>query len=148
MSKDASLKPEDAARGVDNFSKAVDCIHDNVATADATVTLAISTAQKAMAGVPMADVMSMTPRECLIPLKRVMDALNAVKGVHPFVGRAVTAFEVLLTLEMKRRENDKRVSGVLLKQGDMMTALLQSVFPSMRFINFTHTHYPRGKEGS
>ncbi|TDL25426.1 hypothetical protein BD410DRAFT_896303 [Rickenella mellea] len=125
MSKDASLKPEDAARGVDNFSKAMDCIHDNVATADGTVTLAISTAQKAMAGVSMADVMSMTPRECLIPLKRVMDALNAVKGVHPFVGLAVTAFEVLLTLEMKRRENDKRVSGVLLKQGDMMTALLQ-----------------------
>ncbi len=85
-----------------------------------------------------------------------MDALNAVKGVHPFVGRAyahplsmravcgsdnipssyvvaVTAFEVLLTLEMKRRENDKRVSGILLKQADMMMALLQSAsFPCSR----------------
>ncbi|TDL25432.1 hypothetical protein BD410DRAFT_837606 [Rickenella mellea] len=125
MSKDASLKPGDAGRSVDYFSKAVDKIHDKIATADGHVSLAISTAQKAMAGVTMEDVMAMTPRECLIPLKRVMDALNAVKGVHPFVGIAVTAFEVLLTLEMKRRENDKRVSGILLKQGDMMMALLQ-----------------------
>ncbi|TDL25429.1 hypothetical protein BD410DRAFT_837603 [Rickenella mellea] len=78
-----------------------------------------------MAGFSTSDVMAMTPRECLIPLKRVMDALNAVKGVHPFVGLAVTAFEVLLTLEIKRRENDKRVSGILLKQADMMMALLQ-----------------------
>ncbi|TDL25430.1 hypothetical protein BD410DRAFT_785363 [Rickenella mellea] len=124
MSKEA-LKLLGPQRGVDGVSKTVDNIHDKIATANTNITQVVTTAKKAMAGVSMNDVISMTPRECLIPLKRVMDALNAVKGVHPFVGLAVTAFEVLLNLEMKRRENDKRVSGILLKQADMMMALLQ-----------------------
>ncbi|TDL25408.1 hypothetical protein BD410DRAFT_638802 [Rickenella mellea] len=124
MSKEA-LKLLGPEKGVDNVSKTIDTIHDKVVTVNTNITTVVTTAKKAMAGISMNDVMSMTPRECLIPLKRVMDALNAVKGVHPFVGLAVTAFEVLLTLEMKRRENDKRVSGILLKQADMMMALLQ-----------------------
>ncbi|TDL25419.1 hypothetical protein BD410DRAFT_826665 [Rickenella mellea] len=133
-----ALKLLSVQNGVDGVSKRADNIHDEIATASSKITQVVATAKKAMAGVSMNDVMSMTPRECLIPLKRVMDALNAVKGVHPFIGPvpdcesdhdfwavAVTAFEVLLTLEMKRRENDKRVSGILLKQADMMMALLQ-----------------------
>ncbi|TDL25421.1 hypothetical protein BD410DRAFT_639165 [Rickenella mellea] len=126
MSSDReALKLLTVKSGVDSVSKTVDNIHDKIATANSNITQVVTTAKKAMAGVSMNDVISMTPRECLIPLKRVMDALNAVKGVHPFVGLAVTAFEVVLTLEMKRRENDKRVSGILLKQADMMMALLQ-----------------------
>ncbi|TDL25410.1 hypothetical protein BD410DRAFT_766024 [Rickenella mellea] len=124
MDKEA-LKLISGPKDVDGVSKKIDTIHDKILTANTNITQVVTTAKKAMAGISMDEVISMTPRECLIPLKRVMDALNAVKGVHPFVGLAVTAFEVLLTLEMKRRENDKRVSGILLKQADMMMALLQ-----------------------
>ncbi|TDL25425.1 hypothetical protein BD410DRAFT_639315 [Rickenella mellea] len=126
MSNDRKvLKLPTVPKGVDRVSQTVDNIHDKIATANANITQAVTTAKKAMSGVSMSDVMSMTPRECLIPLKRVMDALNLIKGIHPFVGLAVTAFEVVLSLEMKRRENDKRVSGIFLKKADMMMALLQ-----------------------
>ncbi|KAF8498040.1 hypothetical protein BU17DRAFT_103126 [Hysterangium stoloniferum] len=106
---------------VDNVSQKADVVHDAVIKRSAVFTAA----KNAMSTITSADVLKMTPRECLMPVKRVIDALELIKGIHPCVSVAVVAFQAVLALEMKRRENDRRVTGLLLKKADMMSALLQ-----------------------
>ena len=38
---------------------------------------------------------------------------------------AVIAFKAVLTLELRRQENDRRVGGLVLQAADMMAVLLQ-----------------------
>ncbi|KAF8518252.1 hypothetical protein BU17DRAFT_91087 [Hysterangium stoloniferum] len=127
LAVDHISKRVDAAResptnlAVDRVSERVDAIHDAVGKGGAV----IAAAKNAMSTVSGVDLLKLTPRECLVPLKRVIDGLQAVKCVHPFIGVIATAFEAILTLEMKRRDNDRRVVGLLLKQADMLATLFQ-----------------------
>ncbi|KAG1762172.1 hypothetical protein EDD22DRAFT_778740, partial [Suillus occidentalis] len=57
--------------------------------------------------------------------KQVMDALDVLQQVHPFVGVAVLAIKGVVTLELKRRENNRTVVLMLVKAFDMMNMLLQ-----------------------
>ncbi|KIK36265.1 hypothetical protein CY34DRAFT_16507 [Suillus luteus UH-Slu-Lm8-n1] len=57
--------------------------------------------------------------------KQVMDALDVLQQVHPFVGVAVLAIKGVVSLELKRRENDRTVVLMLVKAFDMMNMLLQ-----------------------
>ncbi|KAI9064547.1 hypothetical protein FKP32DRAFT_1569626, partial [Trametes sanguinea] len=58
----------------------------------------------------------------LPPLVR---ALDAVAQVHPVLSVAVGAFKVVVELEVKRHDNDKKVNLLFLEMRNMMTVLLQ-----------------------
>ncbi|KAH9856043.1 hypothetical protein C2E23DRAFT_948603 [Lenzites betulinus] len=60
--------------------------------------------------------------ESLPPLVR---ALDAVAQIHPFLAIAVGAFKVVVELEAKRRDNDKKVNLLFLEMRNMMATLLQ-----------------------
>ncbi|KAI0041300.1 hypothetical protein FA95DRAFT_1501703 [Auriscalpium vulgare] len=55
----------------------------------------------------------------------LMNALDVVADLHPFIGVAVMAFKTVYTLELKRRENEKTIIALYVEMKDMMTVLLQ-----------------------
>ncbi|KAK0462478.1 uncharacterized protein EV420DRAFT_1265318 [Desarmillaria tabescens] len=55
----------------------------------------------------------------------VMKGLDALGQLHPFVGVAVLAFKLVITLDMARRGNNKKVLAVKLQMQDTMTVLFQ-----------------------
>ncbi|KAG7442638.1 uncharacterized protein BT62DRAFT_954741 [Guyanagaster necrorhizus] len=55
----------------------------------------------------------------------VMKGLDALGQLHPFVGVAVLAFKLVITLDMTRRGNNKKVLAVKLQMQDTMIVLFQ-----------------------
>ncbi|KAI0265430.1 hypothetical protein BC834DRAFT_879420 [Gloeopeniophorella convolvens] len=55
----------------------------------------------------------------------LMNALDAVADLHPFIGVVVMAFKTVYTLELKRRDNEKKIIALYVEMKDMMAALLQ-----------------------
>ncbi|KAM5542913.1 hypothetical protein V8D89_003297, partial [Ganoderma adspersum] len=58
-------------------------------------------------------------------LPPLVKALDAVAQLHPFIAIAVGAFKVVIELEIKRRDNDKKVNLLFLEMKNMMSVLLQ-----------------------
>ncbi|KAL7286008.1 hypothetical protein ACG7TL_001125 [Trametes sanguinea] len=58
-------------------------------------------------------------------LPELLRTLQAIASVHPFIGLAVGAFRVAIELDLKRRENDKKINLLFVEMRDMMTALLK-----------------------
>ncbi|KAI0038795.1 hypothetical protein FA95DRAFT_1551039, partial [Auriscalpium vulgare] len=54
-----------------------------------------------------------------------MNALDAVAELHPFIAVAVMAFKTVYTLEVKRRDNEKKVIALYVQMKDMMGVLIQ-----------------------
>ncbi|KAH9034702.1 hypothetical protein EDB85DRAFT_2288949 [Lactarius pseudohatsudake] len=54
----------------------------------------------------------------------LMNALDELKALHPFVGVVVLAFTAVYTLEQKRRDNEKKVIALYVEMKDMMGVLL------------------------
>lgn len=59
--------------------------------------------------------------------KVLMSALDGIAAIHPVVGGVVLAFKAVVTLEMKRRDNDKKVVALYLQMQEMMSVLLLCV---------------------
>ncbi|KAJ6610468.1 hypothetical protein B0H10DRAFT_411247 [Mycena sp. CBHHK59/15] len=55
----------------------------------------------------------------------LMNALDEVAKLHPFIGVAVMAFKAVWALEQKRRENDRRILALHMEMKDMMGVLTQ-----------------------
>ncbi|KAJ7131765.1 hypothetical protein C8R43DRAFT_895670, partial [Mycena crocata] len=55
----------------------------------------------------------------------LMKGLDALGQLHPFVGVAVTAFKLVITLDITRRQNNKKVLAVKIQMQDLMTILFQ-----------------------
>ncbi|KAJ7461994.1 hypothetical protein FB451DRAFT_1267439 [Mycena latifolia] len=55
----------------------------------------------------------------------LMNALGEVAKLHPFIGVAVLTFQAVWALEMKRRENDKKIIALHVEMRDMMAVLVQ-----------------------
>ncbi|KAF7297297.1 hypothetical protein MIND_00962900 [Mycena indigotica] len=55
----------------------------------------------------------------------LMNALDEIAKLHPFVGVAVMAFKAVWALEMKRRENDRKILALHMEMKDMMSVLTQ-----------------------
>ncbi|KZV97925.1 hypothetical protein EXIGLDRAFT_832536 [Exidia glandulosa HHB12029] len=64
-------------------------------------------------------------RDVLGMAKKVIGALDCIQSVHPFVGVAVVAFKAIISFEVERRENERRVSGLIVQGTDMMVTILQ-----------------------
>ncbi|KAH9942449.1 uncharacterized protein BXZ73DRAFT_88023 [Epithele typhae] len=58
-------------------------------------------------------------------LPALLKNLDAVAQIHPFIGVAVGAFKVVVNLDLKRRDNDKKVDVLFSEMKDMMEVLLQ-----------------------
>ncbi|TFK89010.1 hypothetical protein K466DRAFT_598154 [Polyporus arcularius HHB13444] len=58
-------------------------------------------------------------------LPGLVKALDEVAKLHPFIGIAVSAFRVVVELDAKRRDNDKKIELLFDEMKDMMEALLQ-----------------------
>ncbi|KAI9438360.1 hypothetical protein H4582DRAFT_1815080, partial [Lactarius indigo] len=57
----------------------------------------------------------------------LMNALDELKALHPFVGVVVLAFTAVYTLEQKRRDNEKKIIALYVEMKDMMGVLLLDV---------------------
>ncbi|ESK90786.1 hypothetical protein Moror_4058 [Moniliophthora roreri MCA 2997] len=55
----------------------------------------------------------------------LMNVLDEVQKLHPCIGVAVIAFKTVISLELKRRDNDDKVMALLLKIQEMMKVLVQ-----------------------
>ncbi|KAK7047651.1 hypothetical protein VNI00_006419 [Paramarasmius palmivorus] len=55
----------------------------------------------------------------------LMNVLDEVQKLHPCIGVVVIAFKTMISLELKRRENDDKVMALLVKIQDMMKVLVQ-----------------------
>ncbi|EIW63446.1 uncharacterized protein TRAVEDRAFT_112584, partial [Trametes versicolor FP-101664 SS1] len=58
-------------------------------------------------------------------LPGLIKALDEVAKIHPFIAVAVGAFKVVVELDVKRRDNDKKISVLFLEMKDMMSVLLE-----------------------
>ncbi|KAH9858589.1 hypothetical protein C2E23DRAFT_717063, partial [Lenzites betulinus] len=58
-------------------------------------------------------------------LPGLIKALDEVAKIHPFIEVAVGAFKVVVELDLKRRDNDKKISVLFLEMKDMMAVLLE-----------------------
>ncbi|PIL33865.1 hypothetical protein GSI_03571 [Ganoderma sinense ZZ0214-1] len=59
-------------------------------------------------------------------LPGLVKALDEVAKLHPFIGVAVGAFRVVVELDVKRRDNDKKIGVLFVEMRDMMEALLRT----------------------
>ncbi|KAI0656679.1 hypothetical protein C8Q70DRAFT_329793 [Cubamyces menziesii] len=55
----------------------------------------------------------------------VLRALDEVANIHPFIKVAVGAFRVVVELDMKRRDNEKKITVLFIEMRDMMEVLIQ-----------------------
>ncbi|KAJ7162376.1 hypothetical protein C8R46DRAFT_904554 [Mycena filopes] len=55
----------------------------------------------------------------------LMKGLDALGQLHPFVGVAVMAFKLVITLDITRRQNNKKILAVKIQMQDLMTILFQ-----------------------
>ncbi|KAF5329683.1 hypothetical protein D9619_008943 [Psilocybe cf. subviscida] len=65
--------------------------------------------------------------------KVVLDGLTALANVHPVLGVAIFAFHGVITLDLTRRENDRKVLAVKLQMQSMMCSMFQ-------LCKLTHAH--------
>ncbi|KAG1762169.1 hypothetical protein EDD22DRAFT_823696 [Suillus occidentalis] len=114
-------------RKLDKWDQAEDC----VAQTTQEVILAHdfyvqnATAIKSASDAMVTDLSKKNMGDFLGEAKKVMEALDVLQQVHPFVGVAILAFKAVVNLELTRRENDRRVGLMLAQASDMMTMLLQ-----------------------
>ncbi|KAF9264989.1 hypothetical protein L218DRAFT_861483 [Marasmius fiardii PR-910] len=71
----------------------------------------------------------------------LLKVLGEVQGIHPFIGTAVIAFKAVITLELKRRENDDKVMFLLVKIQDLMETLVQLrvILSGQKAVDQNHT---------
>ncbi|KAF9447847.1 hypothetical protein P691DRAFT_775829, partial [Macrolepiota fuliginosa MF-IS2] len=58
-------------------------------------------------------------------VKVVMGGLDALGQVHPFIGVAVVAFKLVVSLDLTRRDNNRKVLAVKVQMQQMMCTLFQ-----------------------
>ncbi|KAI0762326.1 hypothetical protein C8Q74DRAFT_143012 [Fomes fomentarius] len=58
-------------------------------------------------------------------LPELLKVLKDVAAIHPFIQVAVGAFSVAIELDLKRRENDKKITLLFTEMRDMMAALVE-----------------------
>ncbi|KAI0644515.1 hypothetical protein C8Q79DRAFT_777424 [Trametes meyenii] len=129
---DAFLAIEDARTNIEaaRGTKTTQLL-DRAGTAYATVQSAAASVQDTVSVVqPVFDSDPMKAiREGVTALVEglpgVLKALDEVANIHPFIKIAVGAFRVVVELDAKRRDNEKKITVIFVEMKDMMVALLQ-----------------------
>ncbi|PVF96704.1 hypothetical protein CPB86DRAFT_708628 [Serendipita vermifera] len=73
------------------------------------------------------ETVKQTARDLLTPAKKLIDTLDQLGNIHPFVKVATGVFSVIVTMELKRRENDKKVAALVDTMREMMQVLAKYV---------------------
>ena len=76
---------------------------------------------------------SNSAQEVFAPLRIVLGSLEALTKVHPFLAIVVIPFKAIVSLELRRRENDRRILALIMQMADMMSQL--SVLPAQQAVN-------------
>ncbi|KAF5325246.1 hypothetical protein D9619_010120 [Psilocybe cf. subviscida] len=63
----------------------------------------------------------------------VLDGLVALGNVHPVLGVAILAFHAVISLDIARRDNDRKVRTIMMQMQNMMCTMFQ-----LRRITFAH----------
>ncbi|KXN91180.1 hypothetical protein AN958_02747 [Leucoagaricus sp. SymC.cos] len=58
-------------------------------------------------------------------VKVVMNGLDTLGQIHPFIGVAVVAFKLVVTLDLTRRQNNQKVAAVYIEMQQMICTLFQ-----------------------
>ncbi|KAF5325471.1 hypothetical protein D9619_010061 [Psilocybe cf. subviscida] len=67
--------------------------------------------------------------------KIVLDGLAELGKIHPIIGAAVVAFHAVISLDLTRRENDRKVITIMVEMQNMMCAMFQ-----LRHLTHHHVH--------
>lgn len=84
-----------------------------------------ATVIKSVSDVMVTDIAKKSMGDFLGEAKKVMEALDSLQQIHPFISVAIVAFKAVVNLELRRRENDRKVGLLLSQASDMMIMLLQ-----------------------
>lgn len=103
--------------------------------ADNLLTFRDSTQSFDLAGALKKVADASSAQDVLAPLRSVLSSLEALTKVHPFLAIAVIPFKAIVSLELKRRENDRRILVVITQMADMMSHL--STLPAQQTVNTT-----------
>ncbi|KAG1753123.1 hypothetical protein EDD22DRAFT_230875 [Suillus occidentalis] len=114
-------------RKLDKWDQAEDCVAQTTQEVGSAHDFYVqnATAIKSASDAMVTDLSKKNMGDFLGEAKKVMEALDVLQQVHPFVGVAILAFKAVVNLELTRRENDRRVGLMLAQASDMMTMLLQ-----------------------
>ncbi|KAI1783152.1 hypothetical protein LXA43DRAFT_1187180 [Ganoderma leucocontextum] len=105
---------------LDSTGDAIDTAQEKIGTAKKVVEL-VKPAYDSDAMQPVKDGIN----KLVESLPGLLKALDEVAKLHPFIGIAVGAFRVVVELDVKRRDNDKKIGMLFVEMRDMMEALLQ-----------------------
>ncbi|KAI0044626.1 hypothetical protein FA95DRAFT_1496723 [Auriscalpium vulgare] len=122
--KDGSKYAPSAVRVLDTVEGAAGTVLA-AKSAMSTVMPVVSAAMTAIEETHIAEVVQDGINKFFDGMPVLMNALDAVADLHPFIGVVVMAFKTVYTLELKRRENEKKIIALYVEMKDMMTVLLQ-----------------------
>ncbi|KAI9464119.1 hypothetical protein BJY52DRAFT_887705 [Lactarius psammicola] len=116
-------KDSDMSRTMNAVDDAVDSIQSSVAPFQPLVPL-ITAAKDAVEQTDLGKVVKEEIDHFFESMPIFMSALDAVADLHPFIGVVVMAFKTVYTLELKRRDNEKKIIALYVEMKDMMGVLL------------------------
>ncbi|KAF5312741.1 hypothetical protein D9619_003610 [Psilocybe cf. subviscida] len=76
------------------------------------------------------------------PTKVVLDGLGGLEKIHPIIEGAVSAFHIVISLELSRRHNDPKAIGIVLEMRNMMCAMFHCTLRGLknRLRHLQHTN--------
>ncbi|KAI9464116.1 hypothetical protein BJY52DRAFT_1166045 [Lactarius psammicola] len=117
---------KDGPKG-DNVDRSLDVLGDTIATAQIDATPfapPIITVASAVGQTDIGKAVKEGVDHFFDGMPVLMNALDEVKALHPFISVVVLAFTAVYTLEQKRRDNEKKVIALYVEMKDMMSVLL------------------------
>ncbi|KAI0960928.1 hypothetical protein AcV7_000168 [Taiwanofungus camphoratus] len=108
--------------------KLLDAAEDAIPVVDPSLQMIVDTMKPALTTLDTAQTRQTIERgvqHFMEDIPWLMKALDDVAKIHPFVSVAVLAFKAVYTLELTRRENDKRIISLYVEMKDMITVLVQ-----------------------
>ncbi|KAH9171872.1 hypothetical protein EDB89DRAFT_2070428 [Lactarius sanguifluus] len=110
-----------------DMSRTLNAVGDAIATAQSNVAPfqpLITAAKEAVGQTDLGKVVKEGIDHFFEGMPIFMNALDAVADLHPFIGVVVMAFKTVYTLELKRRDNEKKIIALYVEMKDMMGVLL------------------------
>ncbi|KAJ7925171.1 hypothetical protein B0H13DRAFT_2314677 [Mycena leptocephala] len=108
--------------------KVLQVIETNVMTAQAkqgTANVVVESISKGLEVVGGMELIEQGLNTFMEGMPVLMNALDEVAKLHPFIGVAVMAFKAVWALEQKRRDNDRKILLLQLQMKEMMGVLTQ-----------------------
>ncbi|KAI0298350.1 hypothetical protein B0F90DRAFT_1669084 [Multifurca ochricompacta] len=113
-------KESDLSRGLNDIYDTVTAAQGNVSLFTPFITAAVGAAEQSDIGIAVKEGID----HFFEGMPILMNALDVVADLHPFIGVVVMAFKTVYTLELKRRDNERKIIALYVEMKDMMGVLL------------------------